>query len=146
MAAATPIFSAGSWANHRRQLESDAVIAVLILAQPRRPGRRRAHERGRKQLDQVGDRDGAALALALLVECQAEISMKRGAENQESQEAQQDEEPAARHPYEPDTTGATMARSAAMMLGATMREVRGFSDGRLRLVMVRPMSSPSSST
>src|SRR5688572_13062114 len=38
--------------------------------------------------------------------------------------------------HEPETTGATMARSAAMMLGATMREVRGLSEGRLRLVMV----------
>ena len=40
-----------------------------------------------------------------------------------------------------------MALSAAMMLGATMRLVRGLaSDGRLRLVMVRLMSSASTST
>src|SRR5687768_9317243 len=37
----------------------------------------------------------------------------------------------------PAVTGATRARRAAMMLGATMRLVRGFSDGRFRLSMVR---------
>ena len=47
---------------------------------------------------------------------------------------------------EKTTRGATMARKAARMLGATICEVRGLSDGRLRLVMLRLISSPSSST
>ena len=48
--------------------------------------------------------------------------------------------------YEPTVSGAIKERNAAIMLSATMREVRGFCDGRLRLVIDRLTSSPSSST